>query len=687
MLPGQDRDRLEHNVIERSTEHNPAAGDRQLTVERGARAASNTASMIDDPSSKDLDDAFTVRPTDLGWHVQVFIAAAADLVPARSAEDARAREHVESKYLPHKTIPMLGERAEQAATLSDRKERSALSIEADVDRAGNCTNVSVSRAVLPAGSCVRVSYAQVSEILEDQQHWLHEQLSAAHQLSQTLLAGRRAAGALALYDLTRGFEVTEDGAIAWIPQHKRTVGYVIVQELMIAANAALATWCIDQELAILFRNHQTSLLGTGGTDLATDIAASIHDPKLFAQLQERVSRTYGRAVYSRIPRGHHGLSLMVYTHGTSPLRRYADLVTERIIFAHLDGQPNPYDPAELDAIADHINTELAQRRQQKSEHFKEQSRKAAAADILANDYSNLDPKQWRKMFDLMTKVGPAAGIETELNRRLAEGILLPNDVARLATAQGPDWQQIQHRVYPTVRARHPEFGASAVSGWAQITGQSSPVELDEERDPTRAAHQPRFAVRARMGDKVGRWQIDNSKKAAQAQAMWELLSVVCGHLPGSLDEAVVWPDSGVRDSPSPARTAPSASGTVPGPLSGEIVAHLASLPAVKRARAADNPVGWLGSLTVTFGLGPVDYVYDAKGPQHAPTFTCTAALAGHACTRSSSSKNQARVASAEALLQVLLDAAGTSGTMDKAMTAFDASGGDTDLSDRQRNRG
>ncbi len=646
-------------MIERSSGSNPVGHDRQQTAVRGGQAPRATALMIDDSSTRDLDDAFTVLPTRDGWRVQVFIAAAADLIPAGGEDDARARDRVESKYLPRKTIPMLGARIEQAATLSDREERSAMSIAADVDLAGHCTNVTVSRATLPAASCARLSYQQVPEILEDQQHRLHEQLSAAHDLSQTLLTARRAAGALALYDLTRGFEVTEDGAIARIPQQKRTVGYVIVQELMIAANAALATWCIDQELAILFRNHRTSLLGTDGTDLATDIAASLHDPKLFSQLQDRVSRTYGKAVYARIPRGHHGLSLMVYTHGTSPLRRYADLVTERIVFAHVDGQPSPYSPAELDEIAEHINTTLQQRRQQKSEHFKEQSRKAAVADILANDYASLDQKQWRKMFDLMTKVAPAVGIETELNRRLEHGVLLPNDVARLATAQGPGWQQIQHRFYPKVRAAHPEFGASAISGWVQITGQSVPVELDESRDPTSAPHQPRFAVRARMGDQIGRWQIDSSKKAAQAQAMWELLFVVGGHLASSADEAVRWPAPDEPSDPPPAQPSIAVTASAPA-LSGEVTRHLAALTPAKRANATDNPVGWLGSLALTYRLGPVEYVYLAEGPQHAPIFTCTASLAGRTSTQSSSSKNQARVCAAEELVRVLLNTAGES---------------------------
>jgi ribonuclease R len=190
-----------------------------------------------------------------------------------------------------------------------------------------------------------------------------------------------------------------------------------------------------------------------------------------------------------------------------------------------------------------------------------------------------------------------------------------------------------------------------------------------------------------MGDKVGRWQIDNAKKAAQAQAMWELLAVVGGHLPSSPDEAVVWPADDARDVPSPPQPAAVTSSGTPGPLSEEIVRHLASLPPVKRARAADNPVGWLGSLAVTFRLGPVDYVYDTDGPQHAPTFTCTASLAGQASTQSSSSKNQARVAAAESLVQALLDAADMCSTMEQADTVFDMVDAATDVSDRRRNQG
>ncbi|WP_100475755.1 RNB domain-containing ribonuclease [Mycobacteroides abscessus] len=620
------------------------------------RQAREVALMIDAASSRDLDDAFTLRPTKGGgWYAQIFIAAAADLIAPGGAADTRARQRIQSKYLPRTTIPMLGPDIEQAGTLSDTQERMALAIAIDFDPAGICRNIQVSRTVLPPGRCLRVCYEQVPEALEDPHHDLHEQLLAAHNLSQTLLASRRASGALTLYDLTQGIEITEDGTVARIPRQKRTVGYIIVQELMIAANEALATWCIDQGLAVLFRNHRTNLVSTGGADLAADIAASMHDPKLFAQLQDRVHRTYGKAEYARIPRGHHGLSLMAYTHATSPLRRYADLVTQRIILAHLDGAPHPYSAAQLDSIAEHLNTELQAQRQRKHQHFKEQGIKAAIADILDGDFTRLNPKQWRRVFDLVTQAEPVPGIEAELIRRLDEGILGANDFIRVAAAEGTGWRQIQRRIYPKVRARHPEFAPSILSGWRQITREPA-IELDEAQDPDSPPHNPRFAARARAGRQTGAWQVANSKKAAQAQAMWELIYVLGGHAPSVPNEDLVWPavtalPAGPQPEPGPVAAC------APGQLSDQTLRHLAAVTPTKRARATDNPVSWLTSLAERHHLGRVDYVYSTHGPQHTATFICTASLAGQTTTRSATNKNQARVAASLALVQHLFTTA------------------------------
>lgn len=359
---------------------------------------------------------------------------------------------------------------------------------------------------------------------------------------------------------------------------------------------------------------------------------------------------------------------MAYTHVTSPLRRYADLVTQRVIFAHLDGLAAPYSATQLDTIAMDINAAVEERRQRRSEHFKEASRKEGVSHILRGSYATLDQKQWRRMLDLMTKVAPSSGIEDELNRRLDEDLLTPNDLARVATG-GPAWIEIQKRLYPRVRERHPEFGPSAVSGWAQITAHPAGAAVFEEfSNPYRLNHQSQFAIPARIGDLVGPWQVADAKKPAQTQAMWGLLAVINGHRE-SIDEALPpWaPAPAARKTPPP-RTDTLGVGDAPDsqiPAASER-AHrlpriaryrLTRITDTKRARAFDNPVSWIDGLASTYALGSVAYTYVADGPPHAPTFICTVTLAGYSATQQSTTKTSARVGAAAALIEYLLLAA------------------------------
>ena len=494
--------------------------------------------MIDPPGSIDLDDALTVDPiAGGGWMLTVHVAATAAVIARDSEHDRLARARGASRYLPRKTIPMLAE-VEREVTLSERLDRPALTISALFDAAGQRTEVSVRQNTLPAGTCVRMSYQDVPKVLGQRGHQLHPTLDAAHRLAQQLFATRSAAGAATVYDLVHGITVTEDGQLAEIPPAQRTVGYLINTELMVAASAALADWCIDQGLEVLYRNHQSNLL-SDGRDIAADLAVALHDPELFEQLALRVTRTFGRARYESRPRGHHGLRLPAYTHATSPLRRYPDLVTQRIVWSHLDGDSAVYSSDELAEVAAEINASNDLKRRKTEDHFKRMSRKVSARHILDRNYDALDQKQWRKMFDLMTATGPAPGIETELGRRLDENLLVANDIARLATASSA-WDGIRKRFFAKVRAAHPEFGPSALNGRAQILGTDQSIEIDVQSDPGRPIHQPLFAARARLDDSVGRWQIGESKKAAAAQAMWELLDVICGHT-ASVDEPVRWP--------------------------------------------------------------------------------------------------------------------------------------------------
>jgi ribonuclease R len=215
----------------------------------------STLLMIDSAHARDRDDAFSVVPRSdgRGWAVEVHIAGVADFVGLGSVADEQAFLRAETRYLRSRTIPMLGDTAEQAATLTSEAERTSLRVTGTITTDGRLVDVTVGRGDIPAGRCVAVDHAEVPGILTDPAHPLHPQLAAADAAAQVLLTARRDGGALAFYDLTRGWASSEDGAIVSIAAELRTVAYVIVQELMIATNEAVALWCVELGLPILLR--------------------------------------------------------------------------------------------------------------------------------------------------------------------------------------------------------------------------------------------------------------------------------------------------------------------------------------------------------------------------------------------------------------------------------------------------
>ncbi|SKU63207.1 RNB domain-containing ribonuclease [Mycobacteroides abscessus] len=613
------------------------------------------AVMIDDPGSRDLDDAIAVEAVpDGGWRAVVYVAGVAAAVRPGSATDQTARKRVTSVYRPSGVFPMLGDRVERTATLTVDADREVLAVSmrftADGKRDGSA---SVDRCTLESGSCVRLPYADVPAVVDDFDHRWNREVRTIHELASALRAQRTAAGAFAFYDLARGYAATEEGRITLIPAGQRTIGYVMVEELMIAAGMAVADWCVDHDIPILFRNHRTSLLSAEGADLATDIAASLHDPELFEQLRQRVNRSFGKATYDAVPRGHHGLRVSAYAHVTSPLRRYPDLVSQQMLWAHLAGQRAPYSHNQLTDIAEHVNRFVAAQQRRREEYFLEQKRREALRGIAERNYSVLDAGQWRRMFDVMTQNDPVEGIEDELIRRLDAQILVPNDVARIAAA-GPAWTAVRQVVFPKVRARLPQFGPGVVSGRAQILGQDPAVaQVETVTDPA-ASVTPRFAARVVLDGQCGAWQVAGTKKEAATQAMWELLEVLCGHQ-RSVDAPVSWPDE--PDGSSDGIAAVSCPAVVDvSAVSAAMASHLAGLSGEQRERAMSNPLGWLTTAADQLGVDPLKTEYESSGPSHAPVFVCTVAFSGVTHAVTAATKKQARVSAASELLAGLFEA-------------------------------
>ncbi|WP_370185697.1 RNB domain-containing ribonuclease [Rhodococcus wratislaviensis] len=612
----------------------------------------STLLMIDSVSARDRDDAFSVIPLagGRGWAVEVHIAGVADVVGLGSVADEQAFLRAETRYLRSRTIPMLGDTAEHAATLTAEAARTSVRVTGTLTTGGRLVDVTVGRGEIPSGRCVAVDHAEVPGILTDPAHSLHPQLAAADAAAQVLLTARRDGGALAFYDLTQGWAANEDGAIVAIAAELRTVAYVIVQELMIATNEAVALWCVEQGLPILFRNHRPNPVAGSTDDLMHEIAAAAGDPDLFAKLRGRLLSTLRAATYDPTVHGHYGLRLSGYTHVTSPLRRVADLINQRIIFAHLDHSPTPYTGEQLAALGADLNRRTRAAREAKKNHFKHADQRVVAEQAATADLTALDSRRFHKVLKAAAAGPLRAELAAELARRVDADLMTAPDVAVLIDA-APSWLPLQLRVLDTLTETHPEMSPSVASVWRQAHPDQPSTDLEIRRNG--ADHDPLFAARATHLGVRGPWAMAAAKKPAEQAAIW---AAVRAQLTGTdhPDPEPDWPTT--EPTPQPATPLSALQDSDP---TKSLEPHRTTAPAAlnldgaKKSKALSNPTAWLMSLAQNNNQTPPEWEFCTDGPAHAPRFTATVRLAGHTATADATTKTAAKTASAAAFVEML----------------------------------
>ncbi|MCT1885769.1 RNB domain-containing ribonuclease [Dietzia cinnamea] len=500
-----------------------------------------TALMIDGAGSLDRDDAVTVTERGDGWDATVYVAAVADVVPLGSPADRSALARVHTRYRRSGVKPMLGRELEDAATLSSTQPRPVVAIGMRFTNDGSLTASSISRDLLPAGAAIAYTHQQVGAALSpnstDPQR---AQLSAAYRLARTLIAARRAAGAFAVFDAARGMVTSEEGQLVAMQSGQTPAAYLIVQELMVAANATLARWAIELELPILFRNHVRSAVAPPADALLADVAAELSaspvmTPDALQALTARVNQTLRPATYQPVAIGHFGLQIPAYAHATSPLRRYADLVTQRQVLAQLDGLEPPYAPSVLDDIAEAINSTLRDRAQQISATASATRRKQAATTIASGDYTHTHGRDWLRVLRIAADTALPPSLATEVRRRADAGELDGGQLAVMMRATGHGWPGLLEQVIAAARRVTPHAAASTISAWHQAEDDDRPAPQAEYRQDG-PPHDPTFTARVTFAGVASSWTSAASKKLAEREALWEIVEVLAG----------------VRDAPTPA---------------------------------------------------------------------------------------------------------------------------------------
>ncbi len=324
---------------------------------------------IDGEDARDFDDAVYCEKNSGrwklfsgGWKLYVAIADVSHYVKVGSALDEEAQKRGNSVYFPERVVPMLPEELSNGlCSLNPHVDRLAMVCEMNMSKSGELLDYQFYEAVIH--SHARLTYNKVSYMLEqpkssegkalrEEYQEVLPHLKQLYALYQALLAARHERGAIDFETQETRIVFGAGRKIAEIRPTQRNDAHKLIEECMLAANVATARFMLDHQMPSLYRVHDgppaerveklKAFLGELGLALHKGklgpvpkdyqkLLASIQGRPDFHLIQTVMLRSLSQAVYSAENNGHFGLNYEAYTHFTSPIRRYPDLLVHRAI--------------------------------------------------------------------------------------------------------------------------------------------------------------------------------------------------------------------------------------------------------------------------------------------------------------------------------------------------------------------
>jgi ribonuclease R len=332
---------------------------------------------IDPDDARDFDDAIEVQPTDFGWDVTVHIADVSHYVKPGSSLDKEARKRGNSVYLADRVIPMLPENLSNGlCSLRPDEDRLAFSVFAAINRDGSIRHVRFGRSVIR--SMARLTYRQAYALLQSPpKEEVGARVHAAWDCSSTLRKRRFAAGALDLEMPEVKVWLNAEGIPVRLELVENDISHQLIEELMLLANELVARHLKRRNQPNIYRIHEkpdpeklddyrelAATYGVRAGDLGhrpelQRLLDGLKDKPYASALKIGLLKSLKRARYSPDPIGHYGLSKNDYSHFTSPIRRYADLVTHRALARDIHAKSNlNAGPAssDLGTLCEHLST-------------------------------------------------------------------------------------------------------------------------------------------------------------------------------------------------------------------------------------------------------------------------------------------------------------------------------------------
>ena len=324
-----------------------------------------TTMTIDPADAKDFDDALSIQTLPNGnVEIGIHIADVSHYVVAGEPLDLEAIERGTSVYLVDRVIPMLPEvLSNDLCSLRPNEDRLAFSAIFELDSNAGIINSWYGQTIIHSDK--RFSYEDAQAVLDNNSGEYLEELTTMMTLGRILRKQRYAKGAIAFEQPEVKFELDERGAPIRAYKKHRTETMLMIEDFMLLANREVATFINkkakdqNKDLTFVYRIHDVP-----NPDKIEELATFVHalgyefetkkgvvDAKAINQLMKDVEgkseenliktasiRSMAKAIYSTKNIGHFGLAFGFYTHFTSPIRRYPDLMAHRMLRTHLDGQ-------------------------------------------------------------------------------------------------------------------------------------------------------------------------------------------------------------------------------------------------------------------------------------------------------------------------------------------------------------
>ena len=325
---------------------------------------------IDPDDAKDFDDAICLEKTSVEqWRLWVHIADVSHYVKPGTALDEEARKRGNSTYLVDRVIPMLPEAlSNELCSLKPNVDRLTKCVEFLISHDGRVLNTKFHAAVIHSQR--RFAYGQVLAILqrEPADDPVEQMLHQAHALAQKIRKHRFKNGSLDLDFPETKIRLDETGKILRIEKNENDISHQLIEEYMLLANEAVATRLMNLRAPAIYRVHEEPdarrLQEYRQEVMAHNVqCGNLSQPSEVQKLLAKLGilpigsalkigflKSLMRACYSVEPLGHYGLAKKKYTHFTSPIRRYADLVVHRALFDKIAARESA-----LKEIAEHIS--------------------------------------------------------------------------------------------------------------------------------------------------------------------------------------------------------------------------------------------------------------------------------------------------------------------------------------------